>query len=85
MKPISSEKEAGPYGKTTASSNHHGHFAVLLPGGPDGDLHVLAEGRQKFHEPASRETAGAVTHEQGHVRLLDAERLGGSRLRKPRC
>jgi hypothetical protein len=54
-----------------------GHFAVLLAGGSDGNLHVLSKRGQEFHQPANWKTPGPVAHEQGDVRLFDAERHGG--------
>lgn len=45
-------------------------------GGADGDLDVLAEGGEELHEAADAEVAGAVAHEQGDLRLLDAEDFG---------
>src|SRR5450755_4799672 len=51
--------------------------AVLLAGRPHGDLHVLAEGGQKVHEPLDREVAGLPTHQTGNVRLPDAQNRAG--------
>lgn len=56
------------------------HLACRLPGRLDSDLHVLSERRQEFHQPPNREIAGAVAHQRGHVRLLDAQNLAGMRL-----
>ena len=46
---------------------------MFLVGGPDGDFNVLTQGGEKFHEASDREIAGAVSHEQGDLWLLDAE------------
>jgi len=49
---------------------------VLLAGGADGNFYVLTEGGEKFHEAADAEVARAVAHEQGDLRLLNAENFG---------
>ena len=54
---------------------------MLLAGGSDGNLHVLSKRGQEFHQPANWKTPGPVAHEQGDVRLFDAERHGGFGLR----
>jgi hypothetical protein len=59
------------------------HLASRLSRRLDRDLHVLSERGQEFHQPSDREIAGAVAHQQGDVRLLDAEDGAGLRLRQP--
>lgn len=51
----------------------------------DGDFHVLAEGSQEIDQSADRERPGAISHNQGPMRLLYAQRFGGLCLVKPRC
>ncbi len=58
-------------------SSNHGHFAVLLTRGPYGNLHVLPEGGEKIHQPFDGESARAVAHQGGDVRLLDAQDPSG--------
>jgi hypothetical protein len=48
---------------------------MFLAGGLHGDLDVLAEGGEKVHEALDGKGAGAVAHQGGDVRLLDAEDL----------
>lgn len=50
-------------------------FPLFLAGGPDGDFDVLAEGGEKVHEALDGKGAGAVAHQGGNMRLLDAEDL----------
>jgi hypothetical protein len=47
---------------------------VGFAGGADGDLDVLAEGGEKFHEAADAEIAGAVAHEEGDGRQVSKEK-----------
>lgn len=49
---------------------------MWFAGGADGDLDVLAEGGEEFHEAADAEVAGAVAHEEGDLGLLDAKNCG---------
>ena len=49
---------------------------MWFAGGADGDLDVLSEGGEEFHEAADAEVAGAVAHEEGDLGLLDAEDFG---------
>src|SRR3981189_3992576 len=54
---------------------HEGNFAVFLASGFHGDLDVLAEGGEKVHETFDGKGTGAVAHQDGNMRLLDAEDL----------
>jgi hypothetical protein len=47
---------------------------VLFAGGADGDLDVLAEGGEKFHEAADAEVAGAVAHLRKKSRQVSKEK-----------
>lgn len=49
---------------------------MFLAAGPDGDLHVLTQGREKFHEAADGKVTGPVPHQQRDLRLLHAENFG---------
>src|ERR1035438_5177447 len=64
------------------SPEFEGNCAVLLAGRPHGDLHVLAEGGQKVHEPLDREVAGLPTHQTGNMWLPDAQNRAGFCLRE---
>src|ERR1035441_6108206 len=59
------------------SPEFEGNSAVLLAGRPHGDLHVLAEGGQKVHEPLDREVAGLPTHQTRDMRLPGAQNRAG--------
>jgi len=58
------------------SRRDDGQRSVLLPCGAESDLDVLTEGRKEFHEASHGEAAGAVSHQQGNLRLLHAEDPG---------
>ena len=49
---------------------------MLLACGPDGDFHILTQGRQKFHEASDGKVTGPVPHQQRDLRLLDAKNFG---------
>jgi len=53
---------------------------VWLARGPYDDLHVLAERGEEVHEAFDGKGGGAVAHQCGNVRLLDAENLSRVRL-----
>ena len=61
-------------------SRHHGHFAVLLPRGPDDNLNVLSERGEELHEALDGKGSGAVAHQCGNVRLPYTENLSRFRL-----
>jgi hypothetical protein len=46
------------------------------------DLHVLSQSGEELDQTRDREIAGAVAHQRGDVRLLDAEDCAGLRLGK---
>ena len=50
--------------------------AMLLAGRPDGDLHVLTQNGEEFHEASDGKVARAVAHQQGDLRLLHPENFG---------
>ena len=50
---------------------------MFLARGRHGDLDVLAEGGEEVHQAFDGKGAGAVAHQGGNVRLLDAEDLAG--------
>jgi hypothetical protein len=54
---------------------------MFLAAGPHGDLHVLTQGRKKFHEAPDGKVTSAVPHQQRDLRLLHAENLGDLNLR----
>lgn len=58
------------------SGGEDGDGSVGFAGGADGDLDVVAEGGEKFHEAADAEIASAIAHQQRDLRLLDAESFG---------
>src|ERR1035437_10090561 len=62
------------------SGKGDGHGAVFLARGPDRDFNVLAEGGQEGHQALDGEIAGTVAHEQGYLRLGDADDVPGLRL-----
>jgi hypothetical protein len=47
---------------------------VPAAGWPHGHFNVLPETGEKFKQPPNRETARAIAHQEGDVRLFDAER-----------
>ena len=53
---------------------------MLLPRGPDDNLHILSERGEEVHEALDGKGSGAVAHQCGNVRLLDAENLSRFRL-----
>ena len=48
---------------------------MFFASGFHGDLDVLAEGGEKIHETLDGKGTGAVAHQDGNMRLLDAEDL----------
>jgi len=62
-------------GQSGGVLGHEGNFAVFLASGFHGDLDVLAEGGEKVHETFDGKGTGAVAHQDGNMRLLDAEDL----------
>jgi len=54
---------------------------MLLPGGANRDLNVLAKGCQEFHEATHGEATSTISHQQGNLRLLHAENFGDLGLR----
>jgi len=65
---------------------------VGLERGADGDLYVVAESGEKFHQAADAKVARAIAHQQGNLRLLDSEDFGelesvssGAEALFPRC
>ena len=54
---------------------------MLLAGGTEGNSDILTEGRKKFYEAPHGKAAGAVSHQQGDLRLLHAEDFGNLGLR----
>jgi len=54
-----------------------GNLALSLTRGLHGDLDVLAEGGEKVHETLNGKGTGAIAHQGGNVRLIDAENLAG--------
>jgi hypothetical protein len=60
-----------------AGLGNEGDFALFFASGLHGDLDVLAEGGEEVHEALDGKGAGAVAHQGGNVRLLDAEDLAG--------
>ena len=62
-------------GQSGGVLGHEGNFAVFLASGLHGDAHVLAEGGEKVHKTFDGKGAGAVAHQDGNMRLLDAEDL----------
>src|SRR5262245_57964460 len=67
------------------SRHHNRHRPPRLPGRLHGDLHILAERGEKFHQPSDREVARTVAHERGDMRLLDAEQFARLCLCQPAC
>jgi hypothetical protein len=49
---------------------------MFLAAWPNGDLHVLAQCRQKLHKASDGKVTGAVPHQQRDLRLLHAENFG---------
>lgn len=54
-------------------SGRNGDLALAGAGGTDGDLHVLPESDEEFHEALDGEGSGAIAHQRGDVRLADAK------------
>lgn len=50
--------------------------AVFLACWTDGDFNILAQSRKELHEASNREITRAVSHQQRHLGLLDAEDFG---------
>jgi hypothetical protein len=53
--------------------NNERHSAVAPARGTDRNLHVLSERDEEFHEALDGESAGAISHQGGKVRLPNAE------------
>ncbi len=49
---------------------------MFLFGRPHGDLHVLTQSREKFHEASNGKVARAISHQQRDLRLPHAENFG---------
>jgi len=64
-----------PYKDRARSVRPRGKLRVFLASGFHGDLDVLGEGGEKVHETLDGKGTGAVAHQGGNVRLLDAEDL----------
>lgn len=68
------ELQAG--GLHLCSGGYNRERTVFLARGPHGNLNVLTEGGEEFHQASNGKIARAVPHEQGDLRLLHAENLG---------
>ena len=53
---------------------------MRFAGGADADLEIVAESGEKLHEAADAKVASAMAHQQGNLRLLDAENFGECKL-----
>src|SRR5713101_9655742 len=71
------KEERNPYAR---SSHDDRHRTLRLARRLDGDLHVLPKRGEKFDEAADGKITGAVAHQRGYMRLLDAENLSSLRL-----
>jgi hypothetical protein len=49
---------------------------MFLAGGADGDFNVLTQSSKELHKASDGEVTRTVSHQQGDLRLLDAEDLG---------
>jgi len=49
---------------------------MLLACWPDGDFNIPTQSREEFHEASNREVTRAVSHQQRHLGLLNAEDFG---------
>src|SRR5580704_8372056 len=56
------------------------HLTLRLARRLHRDLDILSERGQEFHQPSNREIPGAIAHQCGDVRLLDAEDFARLRL-----
>jgi len=74
---LAKEWPGSPSAHVVARSGNHGHFAVWLARGPDGDLYILPKGSEKVHEALDGKGTRAVAHQGRDVRLLDAQDLSG--------
>src|SRR5215472_17772871 len=54
---------------------------MFLAAGSDGNLHVLTQGREKFHEASNGKVACANSHQQRNLRLAHAKNFGDLNLR----
>jgi hypothetical protein len=61
-------------GISSGRNNHE--RAVFLARWPKSDFNVLTQSREKFHKASNGKIARAVSHQQGHLRLLHAENFG---------
>ena len=56
------------------SGGEDGEGAVGFAGGADGDLDVLAESGEEFHEAADAEVSGAIAHKKKDGRQVSKEK-----------
>lgn len=54
---------------------------MLLAGRPHGDFNIVTQRSEKFHETPDGKVTGAISHQQGDLRLPHTENLGDLDLR----
>jgi hypothetical protein len=62
---------------STRLNNNRHVPCVVCGGGSDGDLDVLAENRQKLHQPSNRHGYRPAAHQRRDLGLCRAKQLGG--------
>ena len=64
-------------GTGSGSCDDKGYFTTGFACGSDGDLNVLAQGREKVHQAFNREGPRLAAREARDMRLLDTQNLSG--------